>query len=73
MKARDDEEAITLMNDIYGPTASIWTCDRSRRWLGSRIETGTVYMNRCDYLTASGLDRRQIPGRRDSSKYGFDG
>ncbi|MGZ8399855.1 MAG: aldehyde dehydrogenase family protein [Methyloceanibacter sp.] len=52
MKVRDDEEAITLMNDsIYGLTASIWTRDLDRAAeLGSRIETGTVYMNRCDYL-----------------------
>ena len=52
MKVRDDEEAITLMNDSpYGLTASIWTrnIDRAAE-LGSRVETGTVYMNRCDYL-----------------------
>ena len=52
MKVRDDEEAITLMNDSpYGLTASIWTRDLDRAAeLGARIETGTVYMNRCDYL-----------------------
>src|SRR5690606_27524190 len=52
MKVRDDEEAITLMNDSpYGLTASIWTSDvEHAAALGDRIETGTVYMNRCDYL-----------------------
>jgi acyl-CoA reductase-like NAD-dependent aldehyde dehydrogenase len=52
MKVRDDDEAVTLMNDSpYGLTASIWTRDMDRAAeLGSRIETGTVFMNRCDYL-----------------------
>jgi acyl-CoA reductase-like NAD-dependent aldehyde dehydrogenase len=52
MKVRDDDEAVTLMNDSpYGLTASLWTRDVERAAeLGARIETGTVYMNRCDYL-----------------------
>ncbi|HEY8595097.1 MAG TPA: aldehyde dehydrogenase family protein [Devosiaceae bacterium] len=52
MKVRDDEEALQLMNDSpYGLTASIWTRDTDAAMaLGSRIETGTVFMNRCDYL-----------------------
>ena len=52
MKVRNDEEAIALMNDSpYGLTASIWTAIRSMpRAIGDRIETGTVFMNRCDYL-----------------------
>ncbi|HUC18538.1 MAG TPA: aldehyde dehydrogenase family protein [Acetobacteraceae bacterium] len=52
MKVRDDDEAIALMNDSpYGLTASIWTSDFERAAaLGARIETGTVFMNRCDYL-----------------------
>jgi len=52
MKVRDDDEAVTLMNDSpYGLTASIWTRDMERAAeLGNRIETGTVFMNRCDYL-----------------------
>lgn len=47
-----DEEAIRLMNDSpYGLTASIWTSDRQRAIrIGEEIETGTFYMNRCDYL-----------------------
>src|SRR3954469_2909215 len=52
MKVRDDEEAIRLMNDSpYGLTASVWTKDMdAAERIGSKIETGTVYMNRCDYL-----------------------
>jgi acyl-CoA reductase-like NAD-dependent aldehyde dehydrogenase len=52
MKVRSDEEAVRLMNDSpYGLTAAIWTSDAdAAEALGDRIETGTVYMNRCDYL-----------------------
>ena len=39
------------MNDShYGLTAAIWTATRRPRALGERLETGTVFMNRCDYL-----------------------
>jgi len=52
MKVRDDAEAIRLMNDSpYGLTASIWTRDMdAAERIGREIETGTVYMNRADYL-----------------------
>lgn len=52
MKVRDDDEAIELMNDSpYGLTASIWTSDGERgAAIGDRIATGTVFMNRCDYV-----------------------
>ena len=52
MAVRDDEEAIALMNDShYGLTASVWTADIDAALrIGDRIETGTLYMNRCDYL-----------------------
>ncbi len=49
---KDDEEAIRLMNDSrYGLTASIWTQDADAALrIGERVETGTWFMNRCDYL-----------------------
>jgi acyl-CoA reductase-like NAD-dependent aldehyde dehydrogenase len=52
MKVSDDEQAIRLMNDSrYGLTASIWTRDvEAAEALGDRLETGTVFCNRCDYL-----------------------
>ena len=52
MKVRSDEEALALMNDSpYGLTASVWTADEQAALsIGSRLETGTVFMNRCDYL-----------------------
>ena len=52
MKVSDDEEAIALMNDSpFGLTASIWTNDvAAAREIGQDLETGTVFMNRCDYL-----------------------
>lgn len=55
MRVRDDEEAISLMNDSpYGLTCSIWTQDvHSAQSIGQRLETGTVFMNRCDYVDPS--------------------
>jgi acyl-CoA reductase-like NAD-dependent aldehyde dehydrogenase len=52
MTVRDDDEAVRLMNDsAYGLSASIWTADIDcAQKLGGEIETGTVFMNRCDYL-----------------------
>ena len=52
MKVKGDEEALALMNDsVYGLTASVWTTDlEAAERLGGEIETGTVFMNRCDYL-----------------------
>ena len=49
---KDDEEAVKLMNDSrYGLTASIWTQDADAALrIGDRVETGTWFMNRCDYL-----------------------
>jgi acyl-CoA reductase-like NAD-dependent aldehyde dehydrogenase len=47
-----DAEAVALMNDsIYGLTASVWTADEDvARRIGDELQTGTVFMNRCDYL-----------------------
>lgn len=52
MKVDSDEQAIKLMNDSrYGLTASIWTSDRARAVkIGAQLKTGTVYMNRSDYI-----------------------
>lgn len=52
MKVSGDEEAVALMNDSpFGLTASLWTADIDRaQAIGDRIETGTVFMNRADYL-----------------------
>ncbi|WP_137154594.1 aldehyde dehydrogenase family protein [Rhizobium sp. FKL33] len=52
MKVKSDEEAIALMNDSkYGLTASVWTKDAERATrIGDEIETGTVFLNRADYL-----------------------
>ncbi|MCF2498765.1 aldehyde dehydrogenase family protein [Dyadobacter chenhuakuii] len=52
MPVESDEEAIRLMNDSqYGLTASIWTSDvEAALAIGEQVETGTWFMNRCDYL-----------------------
>jgi acyl-CoA reductase-like NAD-dependent aldehyde dehydrogenase len=55
MSVKDDEEALALMNDSpYGLTASLWTANPERALaLGRRIETGTVFLNRADYVDPS--------------------
>lgn len=52
MEVEIDEKTLRLMNDsAYGLTASLWTHDPERvEALGARIETGAVFMDRCDYL-----------------------
>ena len=52
MKVSGDDEALALMNDSeFGLTASLWTKDPERAArIGADIETGTVFMNRADYL-----------------------
>ena len=62
MQVDSDEEAVRLMNDSdYGLTAAIFSDRRATRGiLGDALETGTVFLNRCDYLDpAPRLDRRQ--------------
>ena len=52
MKVRSDDEAVDLMNDSdFGLTAAVWTEDAdAAEALGQRVQTGTWFMNRCDYL-----------------------
>jgi acyl-CoA reductase-like NAD-dependent aldehyde dehydrogenase len=52
MKVAGDEEAIGLMNDSeFGLTAAVFSADVAHaESLGDRLETGTVFLNRCDYL-----------------------
>lgn len=67
MRVKSDEEAVKLMNDCeFGLTASIWTKDTARgRELSEHVESGTVFVNRCDYpspvcfRSASGKNRKQ--------------
>ncbi len=51
-KVSTDEEALGRINDSpYGLTASIWTSDVERaKGLAQKVEAGTVFMNRADYL-----------------------
>lgn len=55
MKVASDEEAVRLMNDSeFGLTAAIFSADAARaEALGDALETGTVFLNRCDYLDPS--------------------
>lgn len=63
---RDDDEAVRRMNDnAYGLTASIWSRDVDRSLeLASRVDAGTLFLNRCDYLDP------ELPwtGYKDSGK-----
>jgi acyl-CoA reductase-like NAD-dependent aldehyde dehydrogenase len=76
MKVGSDDEAIKLMNDSrYGLTAAIWTQDEAAALrIGDAVETGTWFMNRCDYLDPE----LAWTGVKDSgrgctlSKLGFD-
>ena len=48
----NDAQALAEMNaSRYGLTASVWTESRERaEWFAARLEAGTIYQNRCDYL-----------------------
>src|SRR6266478_2715958 len=52
MKVRSDAEAVAQMNDSsFGLTAAVWTRDAAAAvTLGGQVQTGTWFMNRCDYL-----------------------
>lgn len=51
-RVESDDEAVALMNDSeFGLTAAIFTQDHEAGMaLGERVETGTLFINRCDYL-----------------------
>jgi acyl-CoA reductase-like NAD-dependent aldehyde dehydrogenase len=52
MPVTGDDEAVRFMNDsAFGLTAAIWTEDAEAALaIGNRVNTGTWFMNRCDYL-----------------------
>lgn len=52
MAVDDDAQAVRLMNDSpYGLTSAVFTQDEDVALaLGRQLETGTYFMNRCDYL-----------------------
>jgi len=52
MKVKNEKDAVKLMNDsAYGLTASVWTSDKEfAQDMGLKVDTGTFFMNRCDYL-----------------------
>ena len=52
MQVRSDADAVRLMNDsAFGLTAAIWTADEEAALaIGDQVQTGTWFMNRCDYL-----------------------
>ena len=76
MSVASDDEAVRLMNDSkFGLSASIWTADEAAALrIGSELETGTVFMNRCDYLDPSLVwTGVKDTGRGKSlSVYGYD-
>ena len=52
MRVGSDAQAVALMNDSdFGLTAAVWTADAdAAQRIGSQVDTGTWFMNRCDYL-----------------------
>lgn len=52
MAVGSDDQAIDLMNDSeFGLTASVWTDNMAvATAIGDRVQTGTFFSNRCDYL-----------------------
>ncbi|PSS29857.1 hypothetical protein PHLCEN_2v2650 [Hermanssonia centrifuga] len=81
-KVSSDSEALALMNDSpYGLTASVWTNVESNAESEAAfekfvdgLETGTVFLNRCDYLDAAlAWTGVKNSGRGISlSKFGYD-
>jgi acyl-CoA reductase-like NAD-dependent aldehyde dehydrogenase len=52
MRVTSDDEAIRLMNDSdFGLTAAVYSSDvEAAERIGDALDTGTVFLNRCDYL-----------------------
>jgi len=81
-KVSSDAEALALMNDSpYGLTASVWTnaeknpaSEEAFLRFVDGLETGTVFLNRCDYLDpALAWTGVKNSGRGVSlSKFGYD-
>ncbi|KAF9041356.1 succinate semialdehyde dehydrogenase [Panaeolus papilionaceus] len=81
-KVSSDEEALALMNDSrYGLTASIWTnteknqdSEKAFLWFVDNLQTGTVFLNKCDSLDpALAWTGVKDSGRGVSlSKFGYD-
>ncbi|MGI9461233.1 MAG: aldehyde dehydrogenase family protein [Alphaproteobacteria bacterium] len=74
MKVKNDSDAITLMNDSpFGLTASLWTNDVARaEKIGRQIDSGTIFMNRCDYVDP-GLGWTGIKNTGRGISLGFGG
>jgi acyl-CoA reductase-like NAD-dependent aldehyde dehydrogenase len=55
MKVKDDQEAITMMNDTqYGLTSSVYSSSEERaKNILSNIDSGTGYWNCCDRVSAA--------------------
>jgi acyl-CoA reductase-like NAD-dependent aldehyde dehydrogenase len=53
MPAKDDAEAVRLMNDTdYGLTAGVYSADRARaEAILRRVDAGSVYWNCCDRVS----------------------
>jgi acyl-CoA reductase-like NAD-dependent aldehyde dehydrogenase len=52
MKVRDDQQAISLINDSeFGLTAAVFSADtNAATTIGEQLNVGTFFLNRCDYL-----------------------
>eukprot|EP01134_Creolimax_fragrantissima_P008189 CFRG8189T1 len=76
MKVSSDEEAIKLMNDSdFGLTAGVWSKDLdAAAHIGNEVQTGTFFVNKCDYLDpALAWTGVKDSGRGVSlSAFGFD-
>lgn len=77
MKVKNDDEALSLINDSsYGLTSIIFTMSQARaQQFCDGANTGTVFMNRCDYLDPAlpwtGVNQSGIGS--SLSKYGLLG